>query len=163
MNTVGHILNSERASRHTRQRGIARMAKAVSENVGWLEVIRFLLRDCPIIGLLVLLIVNLPDITERIESGYKNNATQLQNIANTNLDTAKTYQQNSERRDKELREMNERLITEIKTYHDSMVRFLLENRLKIQSLEDATLTPPRVYVPTPAPWEEQSGPGTSQP
>lgn len=153
----GHVLEADRsrAANSTRERGFVRMAKAVNENVGWLEIVRFLLRDCPIIGLLVLLIVNLPDITERIETGYKNNATKLETIANTNLETAKTYQTNSERRDRELREMNERLITEIKTYHDSMVRFLLENRLKIETLEDAairnpdrTLTPLRPLQPS---------------
>lgn len=146
----GHVLEADRsrAANPTRDRGFVRMAKAVNENVGWLEIVRFLLRDCPIIGLLVLLIVNLPDITERIETGYKNNATKLETIANTNLETAKTYQTNSERRDRELREMNERLITEIKTYHDSMVRFLLENRLKIETLEDATIRSPHA-IPTP--------------
>lgn len=105
----------------------------------WTDVIRFAIRDCPIIALVALFLVNLPDIQRQIDVGYQNNAEKLENAAKMQLNAAKVYQHDSERRDRDLRELNERLITELKAYHETMVHFLLDNRLRLESLEDATI------------------------
>jgi hypothetical protein len=148
---TGDVLQAERpvtASPPRKKRGLLGMVQSVTDKWSWTDTIRFLIRDCPILALVMVLVINLPEIAGRIEQGYKHNAEELQEIANTQQKTAETYQETSERRDKDLRELNERLITEIKAYHDSMVRYIIENRLKIEDLQDESVRPQRF---TPAP------------
>lgn len=111
------------------------MNKANGEPLTWLDIARFILRESPILALLLVFIWRLPEIDQSIREGYQQNAVHMEQISKHNLEMARVYQEGSAQRFAAVEAMMERLRSDIKQHQDMMRQQTLDNWGRIERLE----------------------------